>query len=344
MENLLLYAGSVLIWGSTWFAITFQLGEVAPQVSLVYRYAIASAVLFAWCLVRRRSLRFDLASHGYFLGLGALLFGINYYCTYHAQLYISSALNCIAFSSLVWLNILNSRWLLGTRVEWQTYLGAGIGVAGILVLFWPQVQELSLSDRTLLGASFSLAGALTASFGNILSQRGQKRGFPVLQSNAWGMLYGTVLLGLFALASGAPFTFERTVSYVVSLLYLAVFGSVIAFGCYLTLIGRIGAHRAGYSVVMFPVVALVLSALFEGLHIDANIVIGVGLALAGNVVILSVAGETKRRGGGKAALAPSSGTGEGKAVPAPFSGRGEGKPAPASSSVLVPADKKRVAI
>jgi hypothetical protein len=115
------------------------------------------------------------------------------------------------------------------------------------------------------------------------------------------------------------------VSYVVSLLYLAVFGSVIAFGCYLTLIGRIGAHRAGYSVVMFPVVALVLSALFEGLHIDANIVIGVGLALAGNVVILSVAGETKRRGGGKAALAPSSGTGEGKAVPAPFSGRGEGK-------------------
>jgi len=149
---LLLYAGSVLIWGSTWFAINFQLGEVSPQVSLVYRYAIAAAVLFAWCLIRRRSLRFDLASHAYFVGLGALLFCINYYCTYHAQLYISSALNCIAFSSLVWLNILNSRWLLGTRVDWQTYLGAGIGVAGIIVLFWPEVREVSLSDRTLLGA------------------------------------------------------------------------------------------------------------------------------------------------------------------------------------------------
>jgi len=287
---LLLYAGSVLIWGSTWFAINFQLGEVAPQVSLVYRYAIAAAVLFAWCLFRRRSLRFDLTSHAYFLGLGALLFCINYYCTYHAQLYISSALNCIAFSSLVWLNILNSRWLLGTRVEWQTYLGAGIGVAGIVVLFWPEVREVSLSDRTLLGASFSLVGAVTASFGNILSQRTQKRGLPVLQSNAWGMFYGTVLLGLFALVSGAPFTFERSVPYVVSLLYLAVFGSVIAFGCYLTLIGRIGAHRAGYAVVMFPVVALILSALFEGLHIDANIVVGVVLALAGNVVILTAAG------------------------------------------------------
>lgn len=289
MQNLLLYAGSVLIWGSTWFAINFQLGHVAPQVSLVYRYAIATAVLFAWCLLRRRPLRFDLASHGYFLGLGVLLFGFNYYCSYHAQLYISSALNAIAFSSLVWLNILNSRWLLGTRVEWHTYAGAAIGIVGIVILFWPQVRELSMSDRTLIGASYTLAGALTASFGNILSQRAQSGGLPVLQSNAWGMLYGTGFLALFALFSGTPFTFERTMPYVVSLLYLALFGSVIAFGCYLTLIGRIGAHRAGYSVVMFPVVALCLSAMFEGLVIDRHIVLGVVLALAGNFVILTAA-------------------------------------------------------
>ena len=296
MENILLYAASVLIWGSTWFAINFQLGHVAPQVSLVYRYAIATAVLFAWCLLRRRSLRFDLASHAYFVGFGALLFGINYYCSYHAQLYISSALNAVAFSSLVWLNILNSRWLLRTRVEWSTYAGAAIGIVGIVILFWPQVRTLSLSDRTLIGASYTLAGALTASLGNILSQRGQSRGLPVLQSNAWGMFYGTCLLGLFALVSGTPFTFERTMPYVVSLLYLALFGSVIAFGCYLTLIGRIGAHRAGYSVVMFPVVALCLSARYEGLVIDRHIVLGVALALAGNVVILTAAGRRKAPG------------------------------------------------
>jgi len=147
-----------------------------------------------------------------------------------------------------------------------------------------------MSDRTLIGASYTLAGALTASFGNILSQRGQSRGLPVLQSNAWGMFYGTCLLGLFALVSGTPFTFERTTPYVVSLIYLALFGSVIAFGCYLTLIGRIGAHRAGYSVVMFPVVALCLSARYENLVIDSHIVLGVALALAGNVVVLTAPG------------------------------------------------------
>ena len=289
MGNVLLYAASVLIWGTTWYAINFQLGEVSPQVSLVYRYAIAAAFLFAWCIARRKSLRFDLASHGYFVGYGVLLFGINYLCTYHAQIYISSALNAIAFSSLVWLNILNSRWLLGTRVEWRTYAGAALGALGIVVLFWPQVREVSLTDHTLLGASFSLIGALSASFGNILSQRGQSRGLPVLQSNAWGMAYGTALSAAFALVRGEAFTFEATVPYVASLFYLSIFGSVIAFGCYLTLVGRIGAHRAGYSVVMFPVVALCISSLFEGLQIDANILVGVGLALAGNFVILTVA-------------------------------------------------------
>lgn len=294
MGNVLLYAASVLIWGTTWFAINFQLGEVSPQVSLVYRYAIAAAFLFAWCIVRRRSLRFDLASHGYFVGFGVLLFGINYLCTYHAQLYISSALNAIAFSSLVWLNILNSRWLLGTQVEWRTYAGAALGALGIVVLFWPQVREMSLTDGTLLGASFSLVGALSASFGNILSQRGQSRGLPVLQSNAWGMAYGTLLSALVAVFRGEPFNFEASVPYVVSLLYLAIFGSVIAFGCYLTLVGRIGAHRAGYSVVMFPVVALCMSVLFEGLRVDANVLVGAGLALAGNFVILT-AGSTPDR-------------------------------------------------
>jgi drug/metabolite transporter (DMT)-like permease len=317
VTNLLLYAGSVLIWGSTWFAITFQLGEVAPTVSLVYRYALAAALLFLWCAARGRTLRFDLATHRYFIALGILLFGINYLCTYHAQLYITSALNAIAFSSLVWLNILNSRIFLGTRVEWRTYAGALLGVAGIVTLFWPEVRELSFSDKTLLGASFSLFGALTASFGNIVSQRGQSRGIPVLQANAWGMLYGAILSGLFALAEGTPFAFERSWSYVASLVYLAVFGSIVAFGCYLTLIGRIGAHRAGYSVVMFPVVALCLSAAFEGLEIDRHIVLGVVLALAGNVVILSAAGSKP----------PSASA-----------------PAPAASPAIASAKKSRVAV
>ena len=139
----------------------------------------------------------------------------------------------------------------------------------------------------MLGAAISLSGALAASLGNMLSQHAQSAKLPVIQSNAWGMFYGGLLTALFALIQGKPFNFDASPDYVISLLYLAVFGSVIAFGSYLTLLGRIGAHRAGYAVVMFPVVALILSVLFEDLEIDGPLLWGLALVLVGNVAILS---------------------------------------------------------
>ena len=132
----------------------------------------------------------------------------------------------------------------------------------------------------------AMFGALAASFGNMVSQGAQKRGLPIVQSNAWGMFYGAVLLAISSILAGHPFTFDTSAGYVISLLYLVVFGSVIAFGAYLTLLGRIGAHKAGYAMVMFPVVALILSILFEGLDLDLTIIIGTLLVLTGNIFVL----------------------------------------------------------
>jgi drug/metabolite transporter (DMT)-like permease len=287
MTNLLLYVITVLIWGSTWYAIEFQLGTVAVEVSLAYRYLIAAALMFAWCGLRGKSLRFDWATHRYFLLMGCFLFGLNYLAAYSAQIYITSALNAIGFSAMLWMNIINARMFLGRRIERRTYAGAILGIVGIIVLFWPEIQDVSWSDRILIGAVISLTGAYLASIGNIVSQTAQQKKIPVMQSNAWGMLYGGLLNVVVALAQGKPFAFDSSPGYVVSLLFLAVFGSVIAFGCYLTLLGRIGVERAGYAVVMFPMVAVILSALFEGLELKLHIYVGVGLALAGNVAILA---------------------------------------------------------
>ena len=287
MTNLLLYIVTVLIWGSTWFAIEFQLGSVAVEVSLAYRYLIAAAVMFAWCGLRGRSLRFNWPTHRYFLLMGCFLFGLNYLAAYFAQIYITSALNAIGFSAMLWMNIVNARLFLGRTIERRTYAGAALGIIGIIVLFWPEIQDVSWSDRIFIGAVISLTGAYLASIGNIVSQSAQQKQIPVMQSNAWGMLYGGLLNVVVALAQGKDFTFDTSPDYVISLLYLAVFGSVIAFGCYLTLLGRIGVERVGYSVVMFPIVAVMLSALFEGLELAPHIFFGVALALAGNVVILT---------------------------------------------------------
>jgi drug/metabolite transporter (DMT)-like permease len=286
MSNALLYIITVLIWGSTWFAIEFQLGVVEPEVSILYRYTVASILLFAWSLARGLNLRFGLRAHGWFVLLGLFLFSLNYVLAYRAQIHITSALTAIAFSTIVWMNILNARIFFGVRSGARVLFGSLLGVVGILVLFAPRIGELSLSDSVFYGCVLAVLGAVVASFGNMASQGAQKRKLPVVQSNAWGMFYGAILTGLMAASSGYPLVFDWSLSYVTSLVYLAVFGSIVAFGAYLTLLGRIGAHKSGYAMVMFPVVALILSALFEGLRIDATTIVGTLLVLTGNVFVL----------------------------------------------------------
>ncbi|HWM29248.1 MAG TPA: EamA family transporter [Woeseiaceae bacterium] len=286
MSNGLLYLITVLVWGSTWLAIEFQLGVVAPEVSVFYRYCLAALMIFGWCRARGLNLRFDRRAHGRFLLLGLLLFCLNYILTYYAQQYITSALTAIAFSTMLWMNIVNARIFFGVRSGPRVIAGSMLGIAGIITLFLPQIGSLSLTDATLYGAGLCVLAAFVASLGNMASQAAQKGGLPVVQANAWGMFYGALFTGAIALVQGHEFNFDSSVGYVVSLTYLAVFGSVVAFGAYLTLLGRIGAHKAGYAVVMFPVVALVLSVLFEGLQITANLVAGVILVTAGNIVIL----------------------------------------------------------
>ena len=286
MTNLLLFVVSLLIWGATWIAVEYQLGVVAVEVSLAYRYLLAAALAFAWCALRGDRLRFGWSGHRYFILLGVLLFGLNYYSAYFAQIYLTSALNAIVFSSLTWMNIINARLFFNREIESRTYVGAGLGMLAIVVLFWPEVQAVSLSDTVLTGALFSLLGASIASLGNMVSQAAQLKKIPVMPANAWGMLYGGLLNTGIALILGRPFNFDFSPGYVISFLFLTVFGSVIAFACYLTLLGRIGPERSGYIVVMMPIVALILSALFEDLALEAHILVGITLALAGNIVIL----------------------------------------------------------
>lgn len=287
MSNAFLYLASVLIWGSTWFAIEFQLGVVEPEVSIVYRYLAAAGVLFLWCKLKGLSLSFNFKAHLRFALMGLLLFSLNYVLAYRAQIYIMSALSAIAFSSMLWMNIINARIFFGVRSGMRLYLGAMLGVIGICVLFGPRITDASLSDGVFFGALLAVMGALTASFGNMASQAAQKLRLPVVQSNAWSMLYGGLLTCVLAILQGHEFTFDASPGYIISLAYLSVFGSVLAFGAYLTLLGRIGAHRAGYVTVMFPVVALIISMLFEGLALDVFIVLGLLLVLAGNLLVLT---------------------------------------------------------
>jgi len=282
-----LYLTSVLIWGSTWLAITFQFGTVPPAVSVVYRFALAGLILLAWSLLKGLRLRFSREEHLWMALQGVLLFGINYMCVYFAESEITSGLVAVAFSLLVVLNIIGTRLFFGTPLRLSTMLGAVLGIGGIVLVFLPEFSRgaTGKGDPT-LGIAFALGGAVTASLGNIVASRNHGRGLPVVQMNTFGMLYGALFVAVFALVTRQPFVFDWSARYLISLAYLAVFGSILAFGAFLVLLGRIGADRAGYITVAIPIVALFLSACFEGLRWHPSLVLGILLCVAGNVAVL----------------------------------------------------------
>ena len=286
MNTLGLYLTSVLIWGSTWLAITFQFGTVPPTVSVFYRFTLAALILFAWCWARGLRLRFSRSEHLWMLLQGVLLFGINYVCVYIAETSVTSGLVAVIFSLVVFLNIAGTRIFLGTPVKPATVWGAILGVSGVALVFLPEFKQGGAARDVTLGLSLGLIGAVTASLGNIVASRNHSRGLPVVQMNTFGMLYGALFVAGFALLRHQPFRFDWSPRYLLSLGYLAGFGSIVAFGAFLTLIGRIGADRAGYVTVGIPIVALLFSALFEGLRWHPSLVAGILLCLAGNVVVL----------------------------------------------------------
>lgn len=287
MQNLILYTLTVLIWGSTWLVITFQLGEVDPVLSVAYRFTLASLLLLGYCLLRRINLRFTLRQHLFMALQGVLLFSLNYLLVYLAELRLTSGLVAVIFSTLVFMNVLTGVLFIGTPVRLNVLLGASLGLVGISLVFLPELSAFSLQDSGFIGLLLSLAATLFASLGNIAAARNQREGLPVLQTNAFGMGYGALLMFIFALLTGAPFSFEASPAYIASLLYLSLFGSIVAFGAYLTLLGRIGADRAGYASLLFPLVALGLSTLFEGYLWSTSALIGVLLVLSGNLITMS---------------------------------------------------------
>jgi drug/metabolite transporter (DMT)-like permease len=287
MSNALLYAITFLIWGSTWLAITFQLGVVPPELSVAYRFALASLILLGYSLYRGLSLRFTRRQHFYIALQGIFLFCLNYILVYYSEGFLKSGLVAVVFSSIVIMNVVFGALFLRAPVRAPVVVGGLVGTTGLMVAFWPELSSFDLTSDRALGLVFAILATLSASLGNIISARNQKAALPVIQTNAIGMGYGALLMFLFAFMRGVPLTFEPSPPYVISLLYLALFGSVFAFGAYLTLLGRIGADRASYVTVVYPIFALILSTLYEDLDWTINALMGTLLIVLGNMIVLT---------------------------------------------------------
>ncbi|HYE49117.1 MAG TPA: EamA family transporter [Azospirillaceae bacterium] len=286
-KNLALYAAAILIWGSTWYAINFQLGVVDPALSISYRFALAAAMLMAWLAVRGERLMPPPHAWRWVALTGVFTFSLNYLLVYMATGHLSSGLVAVGGSALSLMNILNARLFLKQPVRGDVLAGGVLGVAGVLLLFLPEFELRGLAGAAGLGFAYIMLSNYSASLGNMAVSKARGQGVPLLPATAWGMIIGSALMAGVAVLRGAELRFEPTAAYVGSLVYLALFGSVAAFLSYFTLIGRIGPDRAGYVAVMTPVLALVISTLFEDFHWTPLGALGLALAVGGNLLVMT---------------------------------------------------------
>jgi drug/metabolite transporter (DMT)-like permease len=276
-----------LIWGSTWFVILGQLGPVPAPWSVTYRFAIAAAAMFAYCAATRRSVRIGREGHALAALYGIPQFCLNYNAVYAAEQYVTSGLVAVTFALLMVPNSAMVWLFLGQRPTGRFIAGSALAAAGIALLF---VQEMRASGaatgQVLAGVGFTLIGILAASVSNTMqaSQRLKRR--PVASMIAWAMVYGVIANAAFAwLVSGRP-VFDGRPEYWLGLFYLGLLGSAFAFALYFGVIRAVGPGKAAYSSLLVPIVAMLISTLFEHYRWSPLAISGGLLALAGLVVAL----------------------------------------------------------
>lgn len=286
MPSFFLYGLTVLIWGSSWYAITLQTGVVSVDLAIAYRFILAAAILIGYCRLTGRRLSYGLRDHLFMAAQGVTLFSLNYMLFYRASLDMPSGLMAVCFSTILLMNIANGALFFKTKVEPKVFVGALLGLGGLTLVFWPEVAGFGFAGKAATGLWLSLVATYSASLGNMLSVRHKQRAIPVIESNAVGMAYGALCSLLIAMALGRPLIYDVRPVFSLALLYLSIFASIIGFGSFLTLVQRIGADRAAYATVLFPIVALAISTWREDYHWTPPAAAGVALVLLGNVLVL----------------------------------------------------------
>lgn len=282
-----LYVLTVLIWGTTFFAVTLQVGEVPAEQSVFYRYATAAAFMWLVVAVRRDLPGFPLHVHLRFLALGFCMFSLNYVVVYMAVERLVSGLVSVVFSMTILINTLQMWLMYSHRPDSRLLIAATLGISGLTLLFLDEILSSDISPVFFAGLAFAFTAAFSAGTGNIVSHRLSVRGVDVVHANTWSMSYGAALTLGYILFTGKAWRFETSYEYVGALLYLSLFGTVIAFYAYLTLVAKIGAPRASYVSILYSTVALIISTLLEDLNWTLLMMLGVAMIMVGNIIVLS---------------------------------------------------------
>jgi drug/metabolite transporter (DMT)-like permease len=276
-----------LIWSSTWIVIKDQLGAVPPAWSVTYRFVIAAAAMFVWAAAKGAPLRIGRRGH-----VLAALFGIPQFClnfnfVYAAEHHVTSGLVATVFALLMVPNSALAWLFLKQKATWAFVAGSAIACVGVALLFVQEIRSSPTStEQVLLGIGLTLLGVLSASVANILQASRGVKIMPLASLLAWGMVYGILANAVLAWGvAGAPVV-ETRPAYWLGLVYLGLFASALAFPLYFSVMRSVGPGKAAYSSVLVPILAMLLSTVFEGYRWSTLAVAGGLVALAGLVIAL----------------------------------------------------------
>ena len=281
--ELFLYVAVVFGWSTSWYPLSLQLGVVAPEVSIFWRFLVSSLMMLAITALCGIRLRFEPGEHLRFLFLGMALFSTNFALFYNSSLYLASGLLAVILSMSSLINVVLVAAINRRPPPLLQMVAAIVGLVGLGLIFAPEFKTLPTAG---IAVAYGVLATFSFCIGNLLSSRSQQRGTPVLASTSWGMVYGTLFMGIIALLRGHPFIIDMSPSYLLSLAWLILVSSVMTFACYLSLVGRIGPGRAAYATVVFPIFALLISARYEGYEWSVAALAGLALVIIGNLIMI----------------------------------------------------------
>ena len=284
-----LFVIAVAIWSTTWHAILYQLAHSPPEAGVALRFALTGALALAVAAWRGDRVRCSVREHARIALQGVFMYSLAYLCVYRAEQHVPSGLVAVGYSASPLVNGIGAWLLWRTALTPRFLVGGVLCVAGVALIFAPEFAKVRAGDAALRGALFTLGAVALSAVGSLLASRNAVHRLPLWPAMGWGMLYSAALSALILLASGQPVTLPSPLvapAWWLSLAYLAIAGSVVAFACYLTLQQRVGPGAASTVGVMTPMLALLISAAFEGFQAVALTWLGAALALAGNVLIL----------------------------------------------------------
>ncbi|NRA88099.1 MAG: DMT family transporter [Rhizobiales bacterium] len=280
-----LYIAMIFVWGGSWLAINWQISEVSPVVSVFYRFALAAVIMFPIMKLLGKIQTVTKADHIYFMFQGAFLFGLNFICFYYASHYLVSGLMAIIFSLATILNVLNGYLFYREKPAPSIKWGILFGVSGLVLIFWRDLVAVELNTDMLIGVGLSFIGVYLFSLGNMVSVRHSKNGISSITSTSYAVVYGSIILFIICLINGERFIFDFSIKYVSAWLFLGLIATIFGFTAYLNLVEKLGASRAAYILVITPLVALILSSIFEDYVWSLQAIAGVGFIAMGNFIV-----------------------------------------------------------